>query len=68
MAWIAAGVLISGIVLGAAGFLTGASADRMAYMLFGGADEARAAAGAAVQSLLSRGEAIWRDMLGFFGA
>ena len=67
VAWIAAGLLIVGVVLGAAGLLTGASLDRMAYTLFGGAEEARAAARGAVQALLSRGIDFLQDVLGRFG-
>lgn len=46
--WIVMALLAAGIVLAGAGWLTGASLPRMAELLFGGVEEAGAAAGAVV--------------------
>jgi len=43
--WIVLALLAAGIVLAGAGWLTGASLPRMAELLFGGVEEAGAAAG-----------------------
>ena len=61
--WAALGLLIAGIVLGGAGWLTGASLTRMADILYGGADGAKAAA----QTVLEQGSEVLRSVLGIFG-
>ena len=61
--WAALGLLIAGIVLGGAGWLTGASLPRMADILFGGTDEAKAAA----QAVLEQGSETLQSVLGIFG-
>ncbi len=62
--WIAGILLAAGIVLGGAGWLTGASLPRMADVLFGGMEEARAAA----QAALDRGLDLLRSAAALFGA
>ena len=47
--WCALLLLASGVVLGGVGWLTGASLPRMADTVFGGMEEAKAAAHAAVE-------------------
>ena len=62
--WIAGILLAAGIVLGGAGWLTGASLPRMADVLFGGVEEARAAA----QATLDRGLDLLHSAAALFGA
>ena len=61
--WIAGILLAAGIVLGGAGWLTGASPVRMADVLFGGTEEARAAA----QAALDRCADLLRSVTALFG-
>ena len=62
--WAAGILLVAGIVLGGAGWLTGASLPRMADILFGGMDEARAAA----QAALDRGVDVLRSVADIFAS
>lgn len=60
--WIVLILLAAGIVLGGAGWLTGASPSRMIDMVFGGTDAARAAAQEALDRLLG----IWNGVKALF--
>ena len=62
--WAAGILLAAGIVLGGAGWLTGASLPRMADVLYGGTDEARAAA----QAALERGADALRSVASLFSS
>lgn len=57
--WIALALLVAGVVLMGAGWLTGASLPRMADMVFGGADAAKAAA----HGLLTRLAGLWDGLV-----
>lgn len=61
--WIAGILLAAGIVLGGAGWLTGASPVRMADVLFGDVESARASA----QAALGRFTDLLRSVAALFG-
>ena len=62
--WIALALLVAGVVLMGAGWLTGASLPRMADMVFGSADAAKSAA----HDLLTRLAALWDGLVSAVGA